>query len=339
MVVRVYPADKGGCGIYRMFQPYGAINNPDIQIIVDGILRPKEAAEADIIVLQRQVNPESFATMLHAKSKGTKVIYEIDDDLFTIEPTNVQAYKYYMTDNVHHNMQLYLKYADVVTVSTPYLGAEMGKRTTSPIFVIPNRIDPRIWDRHYAAKKQNDGKIIIGWAGGSSHLGDFNNVVDAIVAILKKYDNVYFRFVGQSFKKAKEFKDVQDKILESPYAEYAEYGQNLCDVDIGIIPLAYNKFNQSKSNVKYLEYSAMGIPSIATDIRTYNNDIAEGINGFLVEGNKESEWYTKIIKLVENENLRTQVGQAARDYVYARYNQLTHRDHEDLLLKIGGKKC
>ena len=43
------------------------------------------------------------------------------------------------------------------------------------------------------------------------------------------------------------------------------------NLDLALAPLEYNKFNEAKSNLRVLEYGALGWPVIASDIAPYRN--------------------------------------------------------------------
>jgi glycosyltransferase involved in cell wall biosynthesis len=53
-------------------------------------------------------------------------------------------------------------------------------------------------------------------------------------------------------------------------------------VGIGLCPLEDNVFNQSKSNLKYLEFAANGLPVVASAVEPYAKSIIHGETGLLV---------------------------------------------------------
>ena len=59
----------------------------------------------------------------------------------------------------------------------------------------------------------------------------------------------------------------------------------LAHFDIGLVPLASNRFNQCKSWCKGMEYNAAGVPAVASPSREYRKFIEPGVNGFLVRRN------------------------------------------------------
>ncbi len=74
------------------------------------------------------------------------------------------------------------------------------------------------------------------------------------------------------------------------YAEFAAYFSQQ-DCDIFIAPLIDNQFNRCKSAIKYLEYSALGVPGVYSRLSPYSSVVKHGENGFLASTLEEWETY------------------------------------------------
>lgn len=59
-----------------------------------------------------------------------------------------------------------------------------------------------------------------------------------------------------------------EKVDTMPLVPHDQY-PNLMVMDIGLVPLTNMPFNRSKSDIKGLEYSAAGIPFIASNLDAY----------------------------------------------------------------------
>jgi len=75
--------------------------------------------------------------------------------------------------------------------------------------------------------------------------------------------------------------------------------------DIGVCPLIENEFNNGKSELKYIEYTSLGIPSISSNVEPYRLAIKDGYNGFLAS--TPEEWEEKLEKLINNKQLREEI--------------------------------
>ena len=101
-------------------------------------------------------------------------------------------------------------------------------------------------------------------------------------------------------------------INQEDYASFAEYFSDQ-DPDIFIAPLQDNEFNHCKSSLKYLEYSALGVPGVYSQLPPYEFVVEHGVNGFLAES--EADWVKYLTQLIEEPGLRTEIGTAAQNTI------------------------
>jgi glycosyltransferase involved in cell wall biosynthesis len=92
----------------------------------------------------------------------------------------------------------------------------------------------------------------------------------------------------------------------------------LQDCDIGIMPLQDNEWARGKCGLKLLQYMAVGLPAIASPVGVNLDIVLDGANGFLASS--EAEWRAKLIRLCNDEELRTKIGRAARQTVVDHYS-------------------
>ena len=76
------------------------------------------------------------------------------------------------------------------------------------------------------------------------------------------------------------------------------------DFDIGVAPLIDNEFNRCKSNLRWLEWSALGVPTVASRVVPFQC-IRPNIDGYLAKN--EKEWYTNLRALIEIPKLRERI--------------------------------
>ena len=90
----------------------------------------------------------------------------------------------------------------------------------------------------------------------------------------------------------------------------------LLDFDIGLIPLDDHVFSSGKSELKGMEYAALGIPCIASPSRPYQDWVDPGSNGFLAKTPRQ--WREALELLVTDDALRRKMGRASREKAYSR---------------------
>jgi hypothetical protein len=80
--------------------------------------------------------------------------------------------------------------------------------------------------------------------------------------------------------------------------------------DIGLAPLADTAFNRSKSVIKVLDYAAMGLAALASDMPVYQGSLAAGVGGRLVRNDPDA-WYAALSLLVRDRAERARLAEGA----------------------------
>lgn len=231
--------------------------------------------------------------------------------------TEQEGKKYFFKpgEDRRENVELLLKHAHLVTVSTPEL-ARIYKRLNPNVHVVPNGVDFDLWK-----PIENDtGRFRIGMTGSNTHVLDWYEANEGIKQFLDEHPdadlimnctlNMVDGFTGERFDKSefavpqipayfeKLFKEGRIKFRKP--SEVEEYPTWLAEnkFDVILAPLADITFNKSKSNIKYLEASALKIPFIGQDMEPYNRDVKHGVNGLLCKA--PADWYKRIKWVYEN---------------------------------------
>lgn len=210
-----------------------------------------------------------------------------------------------------------IKDIPAMTVTTEHL-ANVYRKFCPNVYVLPNCIDFNIWDNLPPVRDKKE--VIIGWAGGYQHIKDFDILEPVLRAILAKYPNVRFHWAGcETFgvemlqrKHKKRMRLLKRTPIQTWPQRYASW-----NFDIGLAPLRQSKFNDGKSNLKWLENSARKIPTVATDIVPYQT-IKNGETGYLCKDT--AEWVSVLSELIEKPELRKRIGLSAYNDVKANYN-------------------
>ena len=299
-------ADEHGCGWYRTKLIADYLQEEQVWFFPahkdnDGnlTLQDERIFNSDVIVLQRH-NHEFFLHIIpHLQSLGKKIVYDIDDNLWNISVSN-PAHVYFPTKDLKRTKEV-IKLCDYMTVSTqPLKDWFINNGFHTKIEVIPNML-PEVYDY----KERNNEKIRIGYAGSPTHVGDFNyRVTNALKDVQEKY-NCDLVFMGYAPIKDVEYCDgvkVQDYLSTL----------NDLNLDIAIAPLASNLFNECKSNLKFLEYSACGFVTVASNVYPYKNTINEQ-TGIVIEN--EKHWFSTLETLVKDRELRNILSWNAHSYV------------------------
>ena len=309
-----WQADDSGCGFYRINEPLRALreyggHRVNIQPQVAGFVAFDHLGNcggpAELCVIQRVVTLDQTPAVRRLRKPGTKLVYEIDDNMFAIDPRNKNAFKLYSRPETLDGLRTAAGLCDLITVSTAPLAKVMERECGVPAVVLPNCIDDDMFD----IERTRWDRVRIGWAGGQGHDSDIRAVAGQIRRFIRRNPAVDFHVIGYDYRRLLGFERIYFSTWQTPIDAY----WRALDFDIGIAPLAHNVFNQSKSALKALEYGALGIPCVATDAPPYREVIIDGVTGFLIS--QDHMWEKRLGELVADADLRERMGRAAKDHV------------------------
>lgn len=274
--------------------------------------------EYDVFVFNRFYEGTLLKYIGFLKSIGKTIIYETDDNYEGIDESH--AYMK-IKDNAILSSRELMSIADGITVSTPELKAEiLNMNPKAKVYVVPNALD----FSQYKKRAGGNKKLRIGFQGSNIHVQDLLIVIDAIAQLQKEHGFEFYIFgiddkpfdelnkfcqdyEGKKWQWMEDFPKLYAKLEQMEYTHvktvpYEEYRDKISELnfDIGIAPLTDNRFNRSKSCLKYYEYAAVGTVTLASNVLPYNGEMdAED----LVK-NRHDKWYSKLKKLIEDEAYR-----------------------------------
>lgn len=310
------PADSHGSGAYRVKLPIEFAHD-------QGLIRGRcaggyplpvvlERLGIEVIHTQRQVDDAQLATLARTRDLlPVKVIMDFDDLLTEMPDSNF--HKKDLWPDIERRIARACSLSDVVTASTAPL-ADKLRHYHDNVKLVPNAIRREDWVQPPAAR-QNQTRLRVGWAGGISHAGDLAIIREVVRQLA---DEVDWIFLGMCLD------DMRPSLAEfHKGVDFERYPEKLAslDLDLAIAPLAINAFNECKSNLRLLEYGALGIPVIATDITPYQCGLP-----VTLLANRPDLW-TKSIrdKLTERDALRHE-GERLRTAVFMEWTQQQHLD-------------
>lgn len=324
MNITIYASDLHACGPVRCEVQAREINKrfPNHDVVVKTDVAISDFCRSNVMVWQRVSEPTLLPKLQLAKQQGIKNIYELDDDLFNIPEKFEKPYAHYATPEVRAAILEFMRGCDAITVSTHELAHAIRHHVPShPIFVVENTLDVERWEDAYAAKQTNPTeKIVIGWMASGSHTIDAPLIMPALLRALQEDERVHIKLIGWvGWEQMSDvFKPYADRIETMDWVDYVQLPKIMQDIDIGICPLIDNAFNRSKSGIKWLQYSALGAATVASDLAPYR-DIRDGEDGMLVAETQEA-WADAISGLVKDDAKRKAMGAKARQRLLADFD-------------------
>lgn len=292
--------DDSGCGWYRVRLPFGELARRGHDVTTHcGTKQFGEMTGWPLIVGQRMDKHDGLPVWRRLRATS-RLVYEIDDDVFSLDPTNTLAYSAYnrvdTRDAVEHAAQV----ADLVTVTVEPL-AEVMRQYNPNVAVLPNCVP----DELLTHERPRRDRLVVGWAGGASHAMDLHEVARPVRRFLERNAHVELHLIGTDYRPTLGCGGRFTDWSEDVWAYY----RNI-DFDIGIAPLVDTPFARSKSGIKALEYAALGIPVVASDVEPYRGVVVGGVTGYLVR--QEHEWGKRLYELANDADMRDEMGRAAR---------------------------
>jgi glycosyltransferase involved in cell wall biosynthesis len=303
----------GGCGWYRIINPLEKIGADVIrgEKFLMGPTTALEFKERGDIWVTRLLDSDKAVNELYADRDFTdsKIVLDMDDEPFTLNEKHPGYKDFIQRRPTYENA---IRNADHIIVSTEPIKTAI-KHLNSKITVIPNAIDPKIWE--VKRKKRTDGRIRIGWFGSGSHLADMPIVLEFMKELLMKYPQVEFHMAGMVFEDTKD-----DRVFHHRgtlgYEDYPQWVADM-DLDIAIAPILDTPFNQAKSNIKWLEHSMLKTPMVLSDVKPYSDSVKNYKTGYLAKS--KSQWIKYLSWLIESEEKRKEIGEAAYQAVLKDY--------------------
>jgi glycosyltransferase involved in cell wall biosynthesis len=263
----------------------------------EGNISPEQAEEFDAVGFQRPAGREG-ALMLERLQGRTKLVYEIDDDMLNATTAGIP---HLVSKQLKDSVKRCLRLCDMVTVSSASL-ADIVRPYNDNIRILPNHVKRGLLEMQ---RPQRD-RVTIGWAGGTSHLGDMVTVEVPLRNVLDANPEVDMHFIGTDLSPL-----TRHECRFTPWTkDVGDYYKKI-DFDIAIAPSEDTLFNRSKTWIRALEMGALGIPIVAQNRLPYSDYVIDGKTGFLVD--TEEEWEDRLNELIHDPQLRAQMGAAARE--------------------------
>jgi glycosyltransferase involved in cell wall biosynthesis len=273
----------------------------------------REIKKYDLIVLYREaiLTRSTFFERKMAKS-GVPIIFDFDDAIWVKDVSAGNRWLSFMKNA--DKIRKILPLCTHVTAGNEYL-AEFARQYNNNVSVFPSTIDI---DKYVPSNTHNT-VVTIGWVGSHTTVKHFELVVNVYKDLKKKYGNqIAFKVIGDP-----SYRNEELDIIGEPWRNEREV-ELFNSIDIGVMPLDEDPWTKGKCGMKGLLYMSVGKPAVMSAVGMNSEIIEHGVNGFIPVG--EKEWYEVLCLLIEDPELRKDIGARGRQTIIERYSYQRYKD-------------
>lgn len=286
----------------------GVAGTPDKHYFLSGNTESVNLTDNDYdTIIVQEVHGEKWLDLIKKwQAEGKRIIYEIDDFVHGI--WKIEAHRnreHFSRKTIKEEFVPCMKQADEMICSTEFLSDQYKKYNPNQHVCLVG-IDTARYNVEFPSRDD----IIIGWAGGTGHHHSVGPWLEEVSKILALYDNVKFVSIGTRYGEALAQRHL-GKAISVPWSTLENYPYVLTNMDVALAPAHDSKYYKSKSDLRWLEASAVGLPVIANPL--VYKEIEDESTGLLAETPEQAG--DLMMELIEDESLRKEIGKKAQKYV------------------------
>lgn len=265
-----------------------------------------------------------------AKKLNKKVLFDIDNLYFDKKYKEMISYSFLQNEKELSDDEVILigktlKLCDEVITTTEVLAKEL-KHYFSNVFINHNVASEEMWKISQTSlinmnhKKITENIIIWYLCETNSPEQELKIVKPVLIKILQEYKNVQLLLLGDI--EIEDFLiDFNDKIIKKTFKDWRNLFESIKCIDINIVPIEFNIFNEVKNENKWIEASLFKIPTIASNFGVFKKIIIHNETGLLCSDT--NDWYIHLKSLIDNESLRKSIGEKAFNICKIEYNSIS----------------
>jgi glycosyltransferase involved in cell wall biosynthesis len=262
----------------------------------------------DVVVIQQPRGVAWLKLIRELQDAGVRVLYEIDDYVHSARKMRSHEMTDIFDAELLARMEMVMRVCDGMVCSTPYL-ARRYRAFNARTWVCRNGIDLK----RYGWPRPARQGLTIGWAGGVGHKAALARWEPAVRAVLRARPETRFVSVGHPFAAELIEEFGPERAVALPSAEIEVYPASMTLFDLAIAPSAETNLFRGKSDLRWLEASALGLPLVAhPDVYP---EMVDGVSGLAARTAAEAE--AALLRLVDDAALRERLGRGAHAQVAA----------------------
>ncbi|UCE66941.1 MAG: glycosyltransferase family 4 protein [Candidatus Zixiibacteriota bacterium] len=207
-----------------------------------------------------------------------------------------------------------------ITATSDYLKQAVLKLNNSinNIDIIPFGVDTDLFG--YFERKPSH-EIVIGIAKSLRPKYGIDILIRAFGTLKNKYDNIKLKIAGKgeyesAYKNLVKDLGIAESVDFLGFVNHSKLPHLFSTFDIFVMP---SIFDDESFGVAALEASATGLPVVASRVGGVPEVIEDNVTGYLIERKNVAELTAALEKLIEDPQLRSDMGKAGRKFVKEKY--------------------
>ncbi|MEO6950676.1 MAG: hypothetical protein ABI321_02605 [Polyangia bacterium] len=312
-------------GHIRLLRP---LSHPSVAHLVQLTAGPDyDGRPCDLVIVERLWRPDIDSGKAQrlvdlVRRSGARLVYSQDDDIFALHDSPERPP--WLTAEHVAVMELFQREAAGILVSTEPLRARLN-RYNERTLVVPNALDERLLTApapNFARRR----RLVIGYMGTRTHDADIEMIAPALRRVVARHgDAVEIQIVGglsAPLDLGPHISHFDVPSGQTDYPLFLLWFMSRMRWDIALAPLCDSDYNRSKSDIKWLDYGALGAAGVYSRVEPYAS-IANEETGLLVE-NEASAWTDALDRLAGDSALRSRVADASFAAVHSKRTLRTH---------------
>lgn len=238
-----------------------------------------------------------------------RVIYDIDDAIFIARTSKEN----WLASRLRFRSKVgfLTKHAYKVITVNPFL-CDWARRYHPGAIVVPTTIDPA-YHCPIPGARDRSRRPVIGWTGSKSTIHYLDLVRPALtkLAAIRDFDLLVIADADPGFPGLANYRFI-------PWRKDTEI-EDLRRIDIGLMPLPDDLWVRGKVGFKAIQYAALEIPAVVSDVGSGREVVEDGVTGIVVP-NDESAWLAALTELLDDVARRQKLGAAARAKILSHYS-------------------
>lgn len=342
ILLALQSSNVSGISYYRQLMPHAFLKTLNAEVEIEQVrgatyanimaLGEDKLKEFQIAVLTREVDAQGTGVKLIKKlqSLGVKVVLDVDD--YWELPSGHKLKQMYSQLNIPQLMINNIMEADYVTCTNKFLASKI-KAYNDKVMVLPNFVDKN--QPQFKRMDIPSERTRFGWIGGVYHTGDIAPMERSFEKLWRDKsikDKWSISLGGFTLNSDRKFIEniftAGYKYLDYDYAQYLKAFTSVAEhtmynqtykriwsldvfnyitmynqLDVSLVPLRNNEFNNCKSELKIIEAGAMGKAVIVNDCYPYN-EICNTQNSLMIgHDTPHRAWYQAMKLCITEPNL------------------------------------